>query len=417
MNKTNQEIYEEFAAQLCEWGENGKIPGVGNQDISYGLELQRRRLEKCGAKIVYRFQSRGDRQNQVSTFAFSDMYYTNEMAWKAYRKEVDFYKDGNRCLSVKDDEYLYAMITWLADPVTQEEAARETYCCPNCGTISEVSVLLKGCPSCGTRFIMSDLFPKVTNFYFLRDYALGQDEAKNRTAKWMIAGGAIGFLIRLPELLMNLFHGGSLFFSLFSVMLSTGVAAVFGYFALSLRLFARVLKDGFKQLPRAAGQIEAKKKLTEFMKQFDPGFTYEYFFGKVQGLVKILIFSDDRSRLAVYEGNPADCNFDNIVDSQFEGAIGLNGCRVEGDYCYLDLDVYMTDVYCQGKRFCRESDRFRIGLCRTIRRPVDYGFSVKKVGCKSCGASFDASRERFCPYCGSQYILRNDDWVITYMRK
>lgn len=417
MEKTDRQIYEEFAAQLCEWGNNGKIPVMGNQDIGYGLELQRKRLEKYHAKIVYRLKPREEWQKQFNTYNFSDRYYTNEMVWKAYRKEVDYYLADDRRLNVKDDELLYTMITWLNASAAQEAAAQESYCCPNCGAISDVGALLEGCPYCHTKFLMSELFPKVTNFYFLRDYGLGQDEGNRRIAKWMIGGGAIGFLIRMPGLLVNLFHGESLFFSLLSVSLTVGVAAVFGYFALSLSLFGRVLKDAFKQAPRAAGQIAARKKLAGFMQQFDPDFTYEYFWGKVQALVKILIFSDDRSKLAVYEGDPADCNLDNIVDSQFEGAIGLNGCRVEGDYCYLDLSVYMTDVYCQGDKLYRKSDMFRIGLCRTIRRPPDYGFSIKKVNCKSCGASFDASKERFCSYCRSEYQLKDDDWVITYMRK
>lgn len=415
--KTDRQIHEEFAAQFCEWSESGKPPAIGNQDIAYGLELQRKRMEKYHTKIAYRLKSRDERQQQASTFTFSGGAYTNKMTWKAYRKEVDYYRDGKRRLGVKDGEVLYTMITWLSDSAMKASTEQETYCCPNCGAISDVGTLLEGCPYCQTKFIMSELFPKVTNFYFLRDYGLGEDEAKGRIAKWMLGGGAVGFLIRMPEVVTKLFHGESLFFLLISAFLSVGVCAVFGYFALSLAMLGRILKDGFKQAPRAAGQISARKRLADFMRQFDSGFSYEYFFGKVQALVKILIFSEDRSKLAIYEGKPEDCNFDNIIDSQFEGAIGLNGCRVVGDYCYLDLDVYMTDVYCQGDKLYRQSDRFKVGLCRTIRRMADYGFSIKKVSCKSCGASFDAVYERFCPYCQSPYKLKDDDWVITYMRK
>lgn len=415
MEKTDRQIHEEFAAQLCEWSESGKIPGMGNQDIGYGLELQKQRMERYHTRMVYRLKSREEGQRRGHTFTFAGGYYTNRITSQAYRREVDYYRDGNRKLRAKGDELLYTMTTWLNDSTEQEGRDRESYCCPNCGAISDVGSLLDGCPYCQTKFIMSDLFPKVTNYYFLMDPALGENEVNDRVGKWMITGAAIGFMIRLPGLVVSLAQGKSLFFLLVPLLLTMGITAVFGYFALSLCLFARILKEGVRQAPRAAGQIAARKKLTDFMKQFDPGFTYEYFFGKVQALVKILIFSDNRSQLAMYVGNPADCSFDNIVDSQFEGAIGLNRCRVEGDYCYLDLDVYMTDVYCQGEKLYRRSDRFRLGLCRTIRRPADYGFSIKKVTCKSCGASFDASRERFCPYCRSQYELRDDDWVITYM--
>ncbi len=414
MEKTDQQIFEEFAYQLCRWGISGETPAMGNQDIRYGLALQKKRLERHHVKISYRLSQRKDRQEQASSAVFSDLQYTNKLVWKAMHRETDFDRDGRRCLTTKDDELLYTVITWL----NGRTEVPPSYICPNCGAISNVDALLEGCPYCHTRFLMPDLFPKVTNYYFLRDYGLGETEARGRGARWMIAGGAVGFLIRLPGLIMDLLHGENLMLLLFSLAFTMGICAVLGYFALSIRLLGRVFGDAFKMAPRAAGQISAKKRLTDFMRQFDPGFTFEYFFGKVQGLLKILIFTDDRSGLAVYDGPELDAGvFDCIVDAQFDGAVSLNGGRIEGEYCYLDLNVYMTDVYCCGSGLKRRSDRFQVGLCRNISRPVDYGFSVKKVNCKSCGASFDATRERYCPYCGSRYELREDDWVITFIRK
>lgn len=412
MEKTDQQIFEEFSSQLCKWGENGKTPAAGNQDISYGLELQKKRLEKYHTKMEYRLKPQEDRYRQISTAVFSDIRYTNKLVWKAYRKEVNYSKDGRKILSVKDNELLYTIITWLNDAEVQAD-----YCCPNCGAMSDVNALLEGCPYCHTQFIMSDLFPKVTNFYFLRDYGLSEKEAGKRITKWMAGGAGIGFLIRLPGMISDLSHGYHFFFLLFSVLLTMGVTAVFGYFALSFSMFFRVLKDSFKQAPRAVGQIRAKKQLTELMKQYDPGFTFEYFFGKVQALLKIIIFTDDRNGLAIYDGPLENCSFDNLIDAQFDGAVSLKGSRIEGQYCYLDLNVYMTDVYCSGDKLHRKPDLFQIGLCRNISRPVDYGFSIKQVNCKNCGGSFDATRERFCPYCNSRYDLREDDWIITYIKK
>ena len=54
MGTTAEQIYEEFAAQLCEWSETGKIPSSANQDIRYGLSLQKQRLDKCHARMEYR---------------------------------------------------------------------------------------------------------------------------------------------------------------------------------------------------------------------------------------------------------------------------------------------------------------------------------------------------------------------------
>lgn len=51
---------------------------------------------------------------------------------------------------------------------------------------------------------MSDLYPKVTNYYFLRDYGLGEQAAGNSVRKWMPAGGAACLVLRLPGILSEL---------------------------------------------------------------------------------------------------------------------------------------------------------------------------------------------------------------------
>lgn len=411
MEKTESQIYKEFASQLCEWAENGKAPAAGNQDIDYSLALQKKRLEKHRVRMDYKLNLRGEHLDQIASVVFSDSKYTNKVVWRSYQRQVNYIRENQKGLSKKVPETLFAIITWLNHNETQT-----TYCCPNCGAISEVSDLLNGCPYCHTQFLMSDLFPKVTNFYFLPSVSMNDREAKRVTQRWMTAGALIGILLSASGAVERIFRGDMLFFILLQLALQGGVGAVLGYFALSIKLLAGVVKGAVKEAPMAVGQLRAKQKLTEFMKHYDPGFTYEYFIGKVQSLMKILIYTEDRSNLAVYEGPVVDGRFDSIIDAQFGGAIGLNGCRMDGDYCYLDLNVYMEDVYCQGGRVFEKSDKFRIELCKNIRRPVDYGFSIKKVSCPSCGASFDATVERFCPYCRSRYELKEDDWVITAIR-
>lgn len=143
--------------------------------------------------MEFRLTKRQVRQGTAATAVFSDTRYTNKLVWNAFHRETDYYRDGKKCLTVGDDEQLYTVITWL----NNQEDIQTSYVCPNCGAISAVGVLLEGCPYCHTRFFMSDLFPKVTNYYFLPDYGMGEQEARNRVGKWMAAGGAISFLLRL----------------------------------------------------------------------------------------------------------------------------------------------------------------------------------------------------------------------------
>lgn len=420
MDKSGRQIFEEFAAQLCEWSKTGKTPAAGNQDIRYALSLQQERLDKCQARAEYILKLRGEWLDRISNTVFASEKYTNKLFWRSYQRTANYYVRDKKCLTLKENENMYAMITWLNHGDMQE-----TYCCPNCGNISEIGVLLEGCPYCKTRFLMSDLFPKVTTYHFLRDYGMNNREGKSTLKKWMIPGAVIVMLLNAPNAFSNLAqslqNGYSMAGSVLTSLLPLAVFGVFGaiggYIIWVACTMAKLLKDCFKQVPMAAGITEARKQLTSIMKQFDPGFSYEYFIGSMQALLKILMFTDDRTNLAVYEGTSVGTMFDNIIDAQFEGAVTLNRCWVEGEYCFLDVNVHMTDIYCQGQDVTRKSEKFAMVVCRNKNRPVDYGFSIKKVSCKSCGASFDASKERRCPYCGGSYDLKEDDWVITSITK
>lgn len=420
MDETGSRIYRHFADQLCVWAQTGILPATGNQDIRYGLELQRKRLERYQVRMEYELMPKKEEAAAISNAVYTDSKYTNRLTWGPYHKTVTYYLEGRKRLTSTDDQLLYTIITWL-----NQENVQETYCCPNCGTISKVQDLMGGCPNCKTRFLMSDLFPKVTDYHFLKDYGLTSNDIKNRIYKWVIVGILIGILIAFPGSILDFLRSGRpgdglagrILLLLWRFVGSGIMGALAGYVIWAFGFIGGLLKDGVRQAPKAAGIIMSRKKLNELLKPFDPGFSFEYFIGKVQALMKILIFTDDRKNLAVYEGPLEENLFDDIIDAQFDGALNLLNCQVAGNYCYLDLKVYMTDVYCRKNKVFKRSDVFQMGLCKNIRRPVNYGFSIKKVSCPRCGASFDASREKICPYCKTSYHLGEDDWVITYIRR
>ena len=246
------------------------------------------------------------------------------------------------------------------------------------------------------------------------EFGLDEPEAKTRLHRWTFGGAGIAMLLSLPSFFGRIGSDG-IFFSLLGLVVSCAFGALLGYFGLSFSLMFRLLKGSFRQGPRSIKQLGARARLKDFMAQYDPDFSFEYFAGKVQALLKILIFSEDRNGLAAYDGEQQldDAGFGQIVDAQYGGAITLNGSRMDGEYCHLDLNVYMTDVYFQNGRIYQKDDLFRVKLCKNVSRPTNGGFSIRKVTCKSCGASFDALAQSHCPYCRTKYSLKEDDWVVT----
>ena len=55
--------------------------------------------------------------------------------------------------------------------------------------------------------------------------------------------------------------------------------------------------------------------------------------------------------------------------------------------------------------------RFR----RNVDIQVGPGFSITSVSCPGCGDSLDAVWQKKCPYCGSEYHMEEESWVIEQM--
>lgn len=73
--------------------------------------------------------------------------------------------------------------------------------------------------------------------------------------------------------------------------------------------------------------IKAKTKLPKLMRQIDPNFSYEFFIGKVINLIKLMIFSDDYTNLAAYDGKPMQNKFKDIIDVKYDSTLNLTDLK------------------------------------------------------------------------------------------
>ena len=135
-------------------------------DLDFALDLQKKRLDEKGVKIQTAFTDKETVKDETPVNACTayDMgECKSNIASKTYEVTEKYFKDGKKKKKIKDRFFFYTMITRL------ENRNSEVACsCPNCGAVSSVRELLNGCKNCKTRFIMDDLFPKVTNFYFVK---------------------------------------------------------------------------------------------------------------------------------------------------------------------------------------------------------------------------------------------------------
>lgn len=412
-DKSHHSIFENFALDLKAYTGTKKPPFYGDQDLNYCLELQQKRLQEKKLVMKYDFIPRGHFAAQSGPGkSWSDEHYSSRMEYRTCRLSRAFYRENKKIYEKAQNFIFYQIITFAQD---NDAVADDLYTCPACGAISRIADLRHGCPYCGTFFEMKDLFPKVTNFFFVKDSGGTGEELKGEVGKIMrpcMLLSAIGFILYF------FLDGGRIFQSLISGTLSGIVfGAVTGYLLWAIRTLGDLFKEAGKALPMLTNVAGSEKRFVSRMKQYSPEFSYEYFSDKAVSVLKMIIFSEDARELPNYVGEPVGDLFSDIVESSYAGAAALKQFQVRGDDCFVAVDLYMEDIYDDGGRIYRKNDKFRMYLKKNIRRPIDFHFSIKRILCKGCGGSFDATKQRSCPNCGKRYELEDDDWCVVKIQK
>lgn len=415
-SKSNHSIFETFALELQEFTQTGQLPGYGDQDVNGSLELQKKRLERRQLEMRYDFIPRGlfaDGGGMGRTWR--DKRYISRMEYRTCRLVRTFFRNQKKVYEKKQDSIFYQIITNIYDAKAAEE---DVFSCPNCGAISKLGALQHGCPYCGTFFKMGDFFPKVTNFFFIKDSGNTKEELRSSILKVIlpcIAVSSIGYAIY--------FYGISegsmqiLFSVIRGILSGTLLGVIAGYILWAFMKLGGLMIEAGKSIPMLVNTVGSEKRFVAQMNRYSPEFSYAYFSDKVVSILKMLLYSEDAQELPNYAGEPLGTMFSDIVESSYTGAVALKGFEVQGDYCYVNVDAYMEDIYDDGTRIYSKKEKIHMQLYKNIRKPIDFHFSLKKVQCKGCGGSFDATKQRTCPNCGKKYEIEDDDWVVKKIQK
>lgn len=415
-DKSHHSIFETFALELKEFTQTKTLPSYGDQDVRYGLELQQRRQQKKNLIMKYDFIPRG-------LFAgggglgrsWSDNHYMSRMEYRTCRWCRSFYRDGKKVFEKKQDSVFYEIITNVHD---NDAVVGDLYDCPNCGAVSRIGELQSGCPYCGTFFEMKDLFPKVTNFFFVKDSGNTSEELKHSIGKIVlpcILVSAVGYIIYFYQSGPD---SGNLLHALISGILGGIIlGSIVGYLLWAMWKLGGLFKEAGKSLPMVVQSAGSGKRFVSRMQQYSPEFSYEYFSDKVVSMLKMIIFSEDAQELPIYEGGPIGNLFSDVIESSYTGAVALKQFQVREESCYVTVDVYLENIYDDGRRIYSRNETVRVFLRRNIKKPVNFHFSIRKIQCKSCGSSFDATKQKTCPNCHTKYEIGDDDWIVTEIKK
>ncbi len=377
--------------------------------MQYYLELQKKRLEKKALSLEYDFLPRGHfAEGGGPVISWGDDKYYSRTECRTCKLTRRVFKDDKKIYDKGQNELFYATITSAYNGTAVEN---DLYTCPNCGAISKVKELQDGCPYCQTYFKMSDLFPKVTNYFFVRDVGGTEKEIKGEIKQYVMPCVIAAILLYL---LIFYISYGNIFLALIPGILGGLIfGGIVGYVIWAVKTLGGLFKDAGKSIGVLVNTAGSKGRFVELMKQHSPEFCYEYFSGKVLAILKMMIYADDVTKLPNYAGKPVGKKFNDIVEASGFGTAALKKCEVRNDRVYVTVDVYMDNLYETAGRIRKKHEKIRMDLYKKIDKSVDYHFSIKQLECKTCGTSFDATKENVCPSCKNRYDIEDDEWIVT----
>ena len=401
-DRTSKTLNERFIDDLNKMADDENyIPKNSSADMKYNFTLQQRRLKDHGITLKRKYMKEENAISGVSMLMGNDKRYINRIPFVSCRCESTYVKDGKIRKKTKSKETVYSYTVFVEDQDTNV-----SYCCPNCDDVNTVQQLLEtGCRSCGTRFIMSDLYPRITNYFTLKqkDYALVPLFPFMLVWTFVMAAWIVTSTLQQKE---------ELYLIVFNLLFGVPFAMLLGYMLYSISMLFPLIIDGIVSSIRLFAYGKTKRELPRFMQQFDPFFSIDFFVGKVNNLLRTLVFTDSYDNCAVYERSGAN-PYKDIIDIEYQGIIGLNSVKSDKNYVYADINVYTKATHCSKDKIRRKEAIFRMKIQRAIGVYDDCNASIHNVECRSCGASFDAVREKKCPYCGNAYDLKQYDWVVT----
>ena len=414
-----------FREELGHAMEPGAKVMSADRELRYCLELQRDRIARKNIRFTEEFDpgKKPVRSAVNNVRSWQDGHY--ETSWSVgyinHKKTAE--RSGMKTFKRKDPQ---SICETVIDVRNGEDVSGDTYCCPNCGAVSTIRELQEGCSQCGTSFHMTELYPKVGNYFFVPDPGASTDPIWKTMIRYGLCSLPVTLLLFAPMILLDQSSTSSLL-SLVSpekwtvpslsrviayIVTMIVASPIIGYFVWFLSIFFAGFKTLGKETPAALSVGSSRKRFASQMATISPAYTFETFSSKITTLFRILVFSDSRESLPFNAVKELGSDLDDVVDCTFHGWMSCKKIKVENNNVYVTGDVFVDTTRDMGDRLKVKSEVYQITAARRTDVPFSTNFSIAKIQCPSCGASFNSFKSKNCPYCGTECPPAEDDWII-----
>ena len=417
--KPQDSLRDSFIGEITKFYEDGTEPEHASADMRYYLHQHEKRLADMGVKLQRRYTITPD--GAKATRSKNRPPYTASLSFIECDSSTQITNASTQKIMKKHKRSASIFYTNILDRADAQNAAYE---CPNCGHHATLAIFSNGCPMCGTRFQMKQLFPCVSNFYLLSQMV--DNKAVNKfipTVKTLaiILGLGVGAYTGYslwnqvdPQYLAIVFGiGAALLAGLVGFLALYMIFSIFFAIFMMTRMTTRAISTADVQ-----SAAMTKNSLTKAMQRFDPEFSYDLFEGKVISLFRAIAYSEDRTNMSIYRGDPNLPDLDTIIDIDYRGAMKyLNSSIQNGNDLVLLVRIYLNTTHLINGKVVTKKEDYNMTLVKKLTAQENYGFSIHAVNCKTCAASFDAMHLLQCPTCGTPYHLEEEDWVVVGLKQ
>lgn len=402
-------IYDKFAQELNAWHQDDIVPSCCDADTLYFLRLQKHRLGEKGLKMTDQVMPVKGSGYGTATLSRKTLWYTSDMTYEDVNRKIRFENAQGILYEREVEQVMYEVIVHTPNDA---EISHISMTCPNCGAVSPVAGLNEGCKYCGTRFRITDLFPRVVNLYFLKSSSTASNAGIVQRTIFFTMLAIFTVLFFFMILCRKALHPAYLA----ECFLTAGFCGgLLGLVLADIRLLLTTFdRDGMKHVSLLKWN-RSRIKITNTMKQYDPNFSFDKFEGQIVALVRMAVFAQHPESLACYRGRRRDKRFSDILEMTYTNATCLNHMNKEGDILHISLRTWWINYSESGGKVQKTGDCIDVELSRNVTMVEPPEFSITSVECPNCRGSFDAVRQKACPFCGTEYHMENEGWVIDDM--
>lgn len=402
--------HKKFVRQMSDWYNGGELPELAGQDLRYALELQKQKMRDLGLDMKCKLKKTDTGSVNTGVISYSDRIFKNTFVSGNTGITRSIFSTQDQLIKYTDDIDLTAIIQELKDGTQPSDDM--ALCCPHCGAPSTLGDLQAGCKHCGTHFLMSELYPKVMNYFTFENYDSEQIKNKNKRELTTLIKASILLMIIIVIIFnLSINQGRNMIASIIPgifVSIFSG-AIVGGILFVSKKLF-EVLDIMGKQ-SRGIGHLISTLLNANKIKKNDPEFSSEYFRDKIISLFRMAVYSKDATELACCKCRCPKQAAD-IIDARLHN-FSIISCKIKDTVCDVNVTLYLDCLHYVNGKIVSKTDKYKMSMRKQLKAPTQLGFSFSAVSCPSCGASFDAKKVKACPYCNSEYLHEKHDWIVT----